>query len=83
VIDGDPILVSYDLAIDALFFNWVVKNKHKLQRVRVCMRATESVALCDPSQLNRARANNNASRCNATSTWHRHATCDTWHAAAP
>ena len=34
-------LLSYDLAIDALFFNWVVKNKDRLQRV---MYASSSAA---------------------------------------
>jgi nucleoside-diphosphate-sugar epimerase len=41
VIDGDPILVSYDLAIDALFFNWVVKSKDRIKRV---MYASSSAA---------------------------------------
>jgi nucleoside-diphosphate-sugar epimerase len=33
VIDGDPLLVATDLAIDALFFRWVVKNKERIGRV--------------------------------------------------
>ena len=33
VIDGDPLLVATDLAIDALFFRWVVKNKERVGRV--------------------------------------------------
>jgi len=33
VIDGDPLLVATDLAIDALFFRWVVKNREKIGRV--------------------------------------------------
>jgi len=33
VIDGDPLLVATDLAIDALFFRWVVKNKRRIGRV--------------------------------------------------
>lgn len=33
VIDGDPLLVATDLAIDALFFRWVVKNKQRIGRV--------------------------------------------------
>ena len=33
VIDGDPLLVATDLAIDALFFRWVVKNKDSIGKV--------------------------------------------------
>jgi nucleoside-diphosphate-sugar epimerase len=33
VIDGDPLLVATDLAIDALFFRWVVKQKERIGRV--------------------------------------------------
>jgi UDP-glucose 4-epimerase len=33
VIDGDPLLVATDLAIDALFFRWLVKNKNRIGRV--------------------------------------------------
>lgn len=33
VIDGDPLLVATDLAIDALFFRWVVRNKERMGRV--------------------------------------------------
>lgn len=33
VIDGDPLLVGTDLAIDALFFRWAVKNKERLGRL--------------------------------------------------
>lgn len=33
VIDGDPLLVATDLAIDALFFRWVAGNKDKIGRV--------------------------------------------------
>jgi nucleoside-diphosphate-sugar epimerase len=33
VIDGDPLLVATDLAIDALFFRWVVRNKERIDRV--------------------------------------------------
>lgn len=33
VIDGDPLLVATDLAIDALFFRWVVRNKARIGRV--------------------------------------------------
>lgn len=33
VIDGDPLLVATDLAIDALFFRWVVANKQRVGRV--------------------------------------------------
>lgn len=33
VIDGDPLLVATDLAIDALFFRWVVKNSARIGRV--------------------------------------------------
>jgi UDP-glucose 4-epimerase len=33
VIDGDPLLVATDLAIDALFFRWTVKHKDKVGRV--------------------------------------------------
>lgn len=33
VIDGDPLLVATDLAIDALFFRWIVKNKERIGRV--------------------------------------------------
>lgn len=33
VIDGDPLLVATDLAIDALFFRWVVRNKERIGRV--------------------------------------------------
>lgn len=33
VIDGDPLLVATDLAIDALFFRWVAKNKQRIGRV--------------------------------------------------
>jgi len=33
VIDGDPLLVAMDLAIDALFFRWTVKHKDKVGRV--------------------------------------------------
>ena len=33
VIDGDPLLVATDLAIDALFFRWVAQNKHRIGRV--------------------------------------------------
>ncbi len=33
VIDGDPLLVATDLAIDALFFRWAVKFKEKVGRV--------------------------------------------------
>ncbi len=33
VIDGYPLLVATDLAIDALFFRWTVKHKEKIGRV--------------------------------------------------
>lgn len=33
VIDGDPLLVATDLAIDALFFRWVAKNKRRIGRI--------------------------------------------------
>lgn len=33
VIDGDPLLVATDLAIDALFFRWVVASKQRIGRV--------------------------------------------------
>jgi UDP-glucose 4-epimerase len=33
VIDGDPLLVATDLAIDALFFRWAVRNRERIGRV--------------------------------------------------
>lgn len=33
VIEGDPMAVAIDLAIDALFFRWVVANKERIGRV--------------------------------------------------
>lgn len=33
VIDGDPLLVATDLAIDALFFRWAVQNKDRIGHV--------------------------------------------------
>lgn len=33
LIDGDPILVATDLAIDALFFVWATRNKNKIERI--------------------------------------------------
>lgn len=32
-IEGDPLKVAIDLSIDAEFFNWLVKTKHRSQRV--------------------------------------------------
>jgi UDP-glucose 4-epimerase len=33
VIDGDPMYVAVDLGLDALFFLWLVRNKHAVGRV--------------------------------------------------
>ena len=32
-IDGDPVGVGMDLALDALFFLWLVRNKDKVGKV--------------------------------------------------
>ncbi len=41
LIDGNPILVSKDLAIDSMFFNWLVKNNSTVSQV---MYASSSAA---------------------------------------
>lgn len=33
LIDGNPILVAKDLAIDSIFFNWIASNRERIERI--------------------------------------------------
>lgn len=59
VIDGDPLLVATDLAIDALFFRWAAKHRSKIGRA---LYASSSAAYPIDLQQSTGRAGSTALR---------------------